>query len=425
MNRRTFLLGLPATSAVFTQRSVAANDKLNLAIIGVRGRGRSLGTTLASIPSANIAALCDVDDSSYAVGAKAIEQKLGKRPPHVKDIRRCLDDKSIDAVVVATPDHWHVPAALLAIAAGKDVYVEKPLSHNMLEGRLLVDATRKHNRIVQVGTQSRSRPSTRKAIEIAQSGKIGKVLMAKAWNVQLRKNIGHKEDAPVPAGIDFDTWTGPAPMLPFNENRYHYNWHWHWNYGTGDMGNDGVHQLDVARWALGVETPTRVTGTARKLFFDDDQQTPDTMNINFEFKDKILMFEMRIWNPYGMEDQENGVAIYGSTGSVQIGRWTGPWGYRVYDAKGKLVDDQSNAGDGADTHHLQNFLDCVKSRQQPNAKVEIGHTSTALCHLGNIVARTGRTLQFDGARESISGDAESNALLRRKYRPHWSTPKGA
>lgn len=425
MNRRTFFLGVPAAAAVLTRRAVAASDTVNLAIIGVRGRGRSIGGSLASIPGANIAALCDVDDASYGVGAKAVEAKLGKRPPHVKDLRRCLDDKSIDAVVVATPDHWHVPAALLALSAGKDVYVEKPLSHNLHEGRLLVDATRKLKRVVQVGIQSRSRPSTQRAIEVVRSGKIGKVLMAKAWNVQLRKNIGHKEDAPVPAGIDFDTWTGPALMLPYNENRYHYNWHWHWNYGTGDMGNDGVHQLDMARWALDVEMPQRVTGTGRKLFFDDDQQTPDTMNINFEFKDKMLMFEMRIWTPYGMEGQENGVAIYGSNGMVHIGRWTGPWGYRVYDTKGKLVDDQSNGGDGSDAQHLTNFLACVKSREQPNAPVEMGHASTTLCHLGNIVARTGRALAFDGAKETITGDTEASALLRRKYRQHWSTPKGA
>ncbi|MCS7025517.1 MAG: Gfo/Idh/MocA family oxidoreductase [Bryobacteraceae bacterium] len=417
-----FLQAGNAATAAVTIGAVAASDTVRVAILGVRGRGRSIGLTLASLSGVQLAALCDVDDACYALAANAIEATLGRRPPHVKDLRRCLDDRSVDAVVIATPDHWHVPAALLALKAGKDVYVEKPLSHNLREGRMLVEATRKSKRMVQVGMQSRSRPSTQRAVEVARSGKIGRVLMAKAWNVQLRKNIGRKPDSPPPPGVDFDTWTGPALLLPFNENRYHYNWHWHWNYGTGDMGNDGVHQLDIARWALGVEHPQRVTGVGRKLFFDDDQQTPDTMNINFEFQDKMLLFEMRIWNPYGLEGQENGVAIYGTDGVVQIGRWTGPWGYRVYDAKGKLVEDHTQGGDGPDDHHLRNFLNCVRRREQPNASVETGHLSASLCHLGNIVARTGRPVRFDPATETILGDAEAHSLLGRQYRAHWSTP---
>jgi predicted dehydrogenase len=354
---------------------------------------------------------------------KLVEEKKGKRPPLLKDLRRVLDDKSIDAVVVATPDHWHGPATIMACNAGKDVYVEKPASHNLREGGLMVKAARRHKRIVQLGTQSRSRPSTREAIELVRSGKIGKALAAKAWDVQLRENIGHRGDSAPPPGVDYDTWTGPALMLPFNENRFHYKWHWHWNYGTGDIGNDGVHQMDIARWALGVDSPTEVAGMGRKLGFDDDQQTPDTMNLSFSFPGKELMWEMRIWNPYGMEDQENGVAVYGSGGMMQIGRWNRQWGYRIFDEKGKLAVDESKHETDADPAHPRNFIDCVKSRKAPNAEIEIGHRSSTLCHLGNIVARTGRHVKFDAAKETISGDAEAARLIGREYRKHWSVPK--
>ena len=424
MNRRYFLPALSAGLAV-GRKAVAASDKINIAMIGVRGRGRSIAGSLASMPQTNFVALCDVDESVYERAANVVAEKKGAKPPFVKDLRKVLDDKAIDAVFIATPDHWHAPATILACNAGKDVYVEKPASHNLREGRLMVEAARKNNRVVQLGTQSRSRPSTIRAIEQVRSGRIGKAIMAKAWNVQLRDHIGHKEDGPVPAGLDYDTWMGPTVPMPFNENRFHYKWHWNWNYGTGDAGNDGVHQMDIARWALGVDVPNRISGMARKMFFDDDQQTPDTMNLTFEFGDKALLFEMRIWNPYGMEGQDNGVAVYGTEGMVQVGRWTGPWGYRVFDKKGKIVHDESDGKDGAELWHFQNFFDSMASRKKPNADIETGHQSTMLCHLGNIVGRTGRNISFDGAKEMIAGDADAARYLKREYRKHWATPKGA
>ncbi|MCC6343015.1 MAG: Gfo/Idh/MocA family oxidoreductase [Bryobacterales bacterium] len=424
MNRRFFVKGI--SGAALASRAVAAGDRLNVAVIGIRGRGRSIAASLAGMPEANITALCDVDENVYPRAAKAVEERSGGRPPFVKDMRRILDDRSVDAVFIATPDHWHAPATLLACDAGKDVYVEKPASHNLREGRLMVEAARRHQRVVQVGTQSRSRPSTLRAIGHVHAGRIGRVLMAKAWNVQLRENIGHKNDSAVPAGVDFEMWTGPAPFLPFNENRFHYTWHWNWNYGTGDMGNDGVHQMDIARWALGVGAPRRVSGMGRKLFFDDDQQTPDTMNITFEFEEgKALLFEMRIWNPYGLEGQDNGVAVYGTEGSVQIGRWAKQsWGFRIYDRSGKLAHDETDGQDGPELHHFRNFLASVRDRRRPHADIETGHQSTMLCHLGNIVARTGRNVRFDGVKEAIEGDHEVNGLLRREYRPHWAAPRG-
>jgi predicted dehydrogenase len=244
--------------------------------------------------------------------------------------------------------------------------------------------------------------------------------MAKAWDVQKRRDIGHKPDGRPPAGVDYDVWVGPAPWMPFNENRFHYNWHWHWNFGTGDMGNDGAHQIDMARWALGVDYPDRVSGVGGKLHFHDDQQTPDTMNITFSYPGKMLMFEMRLWNPYGMEGVENGVAIYGSDALLQIGKWDRVWGFKVFDRDGKLALEEQSPGE--DEAHLRNFIDCVRSRRAPNADILTGYKSVLHCHLGNIVARTGRAIRFDASAQAIADDPEANALLGREYRKHWGAP---
>jgi predicted dehydrogenase len=419
MNRRSFFQ--TATAATVARFAGAASDRVNVAVIGLRGRGKALVNDFLALPDVSIEYLVDVDERVFGPPADAVEKKTGRRPKFVSDMRRAFDDKDINAVVIATPDHWHAPATILACDAGKDVYVEKPCSHNVREGCLMVDAARRNKRVVQHGTQSRTRPSTQRAIEYIHSSKIGKVLMAKAWDVQLRKDIGHKPDSPVPAGVDYDTWVGPAPMMPFNENRFHYNWHWNWNFGTGDMGNDGAHQIDQARWALGVDAPLEITGMGRKLFFDDDQQTPDTMTITFNYPEKVLMFEMRIWSPYAMQGVQNGVEVYGSEGMVQIGEWDRVWGYKVFDRKGALVLHDK---EGERFSHAGNFVDCVRSRNKPNADIEIGYVSALHSHLGNIVARTGRAIKFDSKTESIPGDAEANRLLRRQYRNHWGTPKG-
>jgi predicted dehydrogenase len=275
--------------------------------------------------------------------------------------------------------------------------------------------------VVQAGLQSRSRPSTIQAIEIAHSGKLGRTLMAKAWNVQLRDNIGRKDDSPPPPGVDYDTWVGPAKMIPFNENRFHYRWHWHWDFGTGDLGNDGAHQIDQARWALGVDLPGRASGSGAMYFFQDDQQTPDTMNLAFDYGGKGLVWEMRIWHRYGLEGMDNAVAVYGTDGFLHIGRWSGKWGYRLFDGAGKLVQEYQDA---EPDYHMKNFIECVISRQRPNCDIEEGHLTSAHCHLGNIVHRTGRNIAFEPAKESVPGDPEAQGMLRREYRNHWATPKG-
>jgi predicted dehydrogenase len=389
---------------------------------GRRAARARAGGGFSKFPDASVECLIEVDERVLGRAVEAVEQAGRKRPRVVGDLRRALEDKSIDAVVVATPDHWHAPAAILACEAGKDVYLEKPCSHNVREGRLVVEAARRHHRIVQHGTQGRSRESTRRAIEYVHSGKLGRVLMAKAWDVQKRRDIGRKPDSPPPPQVDYDTWVGPAPLLPFNENRFHYEWHWHWNFGTGDAGNDGAHQIDMARWALGVQTPDEVAGLGRKLCFDDDQQTPDTLNATFSYPGKLLMFELRIWNPYGMGGAQNGVAVYGTDAMLEIAKWDREWGFKVWDRDGKLALHEKAAGE--DEAHVRNFLDCVRSRRAPNAEIETGHHSALHCHLANIVARTGRAIRFDPATETIPGDAEANRLLGREYRRHWGTPKG-
>ncbi len=423
MNRRQFVATAISAAAAGTLKAGGRkrdlNDTVTLAIMGLRGQGRSLTRQFASLPDVDIVFLCDVDERVLGEPARLVEGVKGRRPRLISDIRRALDDKSVDAVVVATPDHWHGPATLLACQAGKDVYVEKPPAHNFREGQMMVEASRRYGRVVQVGTQYRSLPSTQRAIEYIRTGRIGKVLMAKAWNVQLRENIGHRNDSEPPPEVDYETWVGPAPMLPFNENRFHYKWHWHWNFGTGDIGNDGIHQLDLCRWALGVEYPTEVSGMGRKLFFEDDQQTPDTMSINFNYPNRVIVFEMRTWNPYGMAGTDNALAVYGSEGCVHIGRWNGRSGFKVFDGSGHLVHYD---GTNEPHTHAQNFIDCIRSRKTSNADIETGHISATLSHLGNIVARTGRHLRFDGEGGTIPGDEEARNLLGREYRDHWATP---
>lgn len=419
MNRRYFF-GTSLAALAASRRAVAASDQVNVAIVGVGGRGRALLGDFSKVQGANVRYLVDADQASLEK-AMAVVKKLGLPTPQTAvDMRRVFEAKDVDAVTISAPDHWHAPAAILACDAGKDVYVEKPPSHNIREGRLIIDAARRNNRIVQVGTQSRSRPSTIRAVEYVRSGKLGKVLMAKAWNVQMRDDIGHRADGPVPAGVDYETWLGPAPWIPFNENRFHYKWHWHWHFGTGDAGNDGAHQIDIARWALGTSYPKSAGGWARKVYFNDDQQTPDSMNVTFDYGDKALIWEMRIWNPYGMEDIDNGVAIYGSEGVLHIGRWNRRWGFKVFDKDHKLVlhDEEKET-----EQHQRNFIESVRSRKLPSADIGEGHISVIHCHLANIIARTGRNLRFDPGTETVIADDEANLYVKRAYRTHWGTPK--
>jgi predicted dehydrogenase len=382
---------------------------------------------LAGHKGVELACVCDPDDSRAAKAAKAIGGTTGKPPKTVRDMRNILDDPSVDAVIVATPDHWHGPATLLACEAGKHVYVEKPCAHNIREGRLMIEAARRTNRVIQVGTQSRSTEHVKKAMQLLHDGAIGDVLVAKAWNSQRRRDIGHAKPATPPDGFDYDLWLGPAPYMPFQPNRFHYTWHWWYALGTGDMGNDGVHDIDLARWGLGVEThPTTVAAAGGKYFFDDDQQFPDTQTVLFEYpgngnagQRRQLIFEQRIWSPYRQEGFENGNAFYGTEGMLLLGKNEG---WQLFGPRNKLIESMKPTD--RDGPHQLNFLECIKSGQRPQADVEIGHLTATLCHLGNIATRVGRMLRFDPQHERIIGDQEADRLVRRTYRQgHWAVPQ--
>jgi predicted dehydrogenase len=425
LDRRQFL-GNSAAAAAGAATLLARNaakaapsDRVNLCIVGVRGRGRGLAQNFAQRPNARITHICDVNAPLLGPFAKFIADIQKAEPKPEQDLRRVLEDKTVDALVVATPDHWHALATIWGCQAGKHVYVEKPISHNVHEGRMMVAAARTHKCVVQVGTQCRSVPHIVEAIEYARSGKLGEVHMAKAWNSQLRRRVAAVPDGEPPEGLNWDIWQGPAPERRYNNNRYTYGWRWLWDYGTGDMGNDGVHDLDLARWGLGVGLPETANCTAGKLVFAGDiQETPDTQIVTFTFPGtrKILVFEQRLWSPYFQEGFENGVAFYGTDGYLLLGRR----GWKVVGKGNKAILDRQIAF--SDIPHLDNFLDCIKSGRRPNCDIEEGHHSTLLAHLGNISYRVERPLRFDSDRQTIIKDDEAAALLRRKGRSSFVIP---
>ncbi len=432
LTRRAAVKGLAVASIAPSLFAKGANDRIRVGAIGVGGRGRAHAGLLAARPDVDLAFVCDADLSRAEQAAAEVEKAGGKRPQVVQDLRRILEDPSIDAVTVATPDHWHAPATILACQAGKHVYVEKPCSHNVREGRLMVEAARKHDRVVQVGTQARNSVHVRRAMELIRDGAIGDVLVAKAWNSQKRKDIGHGQPGDPPDNLDYDIWLGPAPEVPYHSNRLHYNWHWRYDFGTGDMGNDGVHELDLALWGLGVDGhhPESVSAIGDKLFFEDDQQFPDTQNVIFDFapkgdsgRRKQLLFEMRIWTPYRMDGYENGNAFYGTKGFLLLGKNDN---FRLYGEGNKLIEEM--AADGTNSRntqiHHEDFLNCIRQGKgaRPQADIELGHHSAAACHLGNVAARLKRTLFFDGKNEQFINDEAANRLLTRDYREgHWAS----
>lgn len=405
-------------------RAQGANERLRVALIGPGGMGTNHLKLLAKTADVEIVWVCEVDAKRLETAAKTAQELSGKTPKTTRDMREVLADKGVDAVFIATPDHWHAPATLLALDAGKHVYVEKPCSHNLREGRLMVDAARRTKRVVQVGTQSRSTEHVRTAMQKLHSGAIGEILSVKVWNSQMRGNIGHVPPSEPPPELDYDAWLGPAPKVPYRSNLLPGKWRWFHGFGAGDMGNDGVHDLDIGRWGLGVDThPARITAIGGKYFHDDDQQWPDTQTVLFEYhldggKRRLLTYEQRIWSDYHQEGFENGDAFYGTGGYMILGK-SGGW--RIFDKKDKLREEAKGSPDLA-AHH-RNFFDCIRHGGTPNADIHEGHLSAALCHLGNIATRLGRMLHFDPQGERFVGDAEADKLLTREYREHWGRPK--
>jgi predicted dehydrogenase len=419
MHRRDFLETSTAAAVALSARTAAGaadlpSERVVLAVMGLRSRGKDHVRAFAAFDDVEIAYLIDPDENMVPPALKLVSQRQKRAPKVEKDVRRVLEDKNVTALSIAAPDHWHALATIWACQAGKHVYCEKPVSHNLIEGRRMVEAARKYQRVVQVGTQRRSAPHLASAREFVRAGKLGKVPFVQTWIAGHRKSIGRKPDAPVPAGVDYDLWLGPAPERPFNPNRFHYNWHWNWDYGTGEIGNNGIHALDMARFLLDLDAPARITSGGGKYFYDDDQQTPDTMVTTFDFPHTALTWEHRIWSPTGFEGEEFGVMLFGEKGTL------------LFDKKGWHVADGPAASDkssDSERLHFRNFLDCIKDGKRPNADIEEGHKSTRLCHLGTVALRVGRVLHFDEKTETLVDDPEANRLLGRTYRKPFEVPE--
>ncbi len=438
-DRRNFLRNVSlagAGVAFFPLISPAANffkaspaNKVVLAVMGTNSRGLFLATAFAKLPNVEIGYICDVDSTVLAGTIKEIEKITGKKPQGFTDIRRLLEKKDFDALAIAAPDHWHAPAAIMALKAGKHVYIEKPCSHNPREGEMLVEATNKYKRLVQMGSQRRSFSNVQEMISKLHRGVIGRVYFAKGWYDNNRKSIGKGTDTPVPANLNFDLWQGPAPRRNYRSNLVHYNWHWFWHWGTGEALNNGTHELDVIRWGLGVDYPTKVVSAGGRFHFQDDWQTPDTQTITYNFPNNTACtWEGRSCNGYSTEGTGRGVVFYGDNGTIF---YPGANSYKVFDAASKLVyeakdntiadpTNKVSPFEALDTLHLVNFVEAVREKEKINAPILEGHKSTLLPQLGNIAYRVGRALKCDPANGHILNDKEAMKLWSREYEKGWN-----
>ena len=425
-----------AATSTFTNSGFAnssSNSRIQIGFVGVGGRAGALLNMFSARKDVDVVALADIDSSRLRSATDRVQERKGKRPKSFGDFRHIIDDSSIDAVVVGTPDHWHAIPMIMACLANKDVYVEKPDGHNMLEGQRMVEAMKKNKRIVQLGTQARTSTHFQTAIDYVRQGNLGRVLVAKAWESAKQGSQGNPADGKPPAGVDYDMWIGPARKRPFNPRRFHGNWRWFFDYGSGDLGNDGVHRIDIARWALATaveaETgktmsalPRTISAMGGKWYFDDCQEWPDTLHVNYEYAVKghagrILTYEMKIWTPYKYMGETEGVVLFGDRGYIIIGnqKWA------AYAPNGEVL--AQGKGDNSGSKHVGNFLDCVRSRRTPNADLEtVGHPSSIMCHAGNVAWKTGKQLQLDPETE-LFDDAKANEhRTRSEYRKPWVLP---
>ena len=443
-SRRKFIKNVAASSAALAIGGVAsgmsaksyrnimgANERINVAMIGVNSRGKSMSGTFAGQKNAHVACICDVDERAIPKAIKAaMEVNPANTPKSEKDCRKVLEDKSIDAIYIATPDHWHAPLTIMGCQAGKHVYVEKPVSHNPHEGELAVAAARKYDRVVQMGAQRRSAPILTQGIEKLHAGIIGRVYMAKTWYTNARKST-FLTPGTVPTWLDYDLWQGPAPRMPYKDGLIHYNWHWFWHWGTGEALNNGTHEVDVARWGLGVDFPTRVTSVGGRYHFKDDWETPDTQIVSMDYPGRVsLVWESRSSNGRKIEGADRGIIFYGENGSLD----TGNDSYKVYEMNGKLITEVKSESDEAnnlqgrnlaspnlimDSLHVADFLDAIKNNRRPNCDVETGYKSVMAMQLGNISWRVGRDLHLDPKNGHIINDPEAQKLWSRTYEKGW------
>ncbi len=436
MQRRYFLATSAAAAAGIRPSALASpNDTIRVACVGVRGQGGAHIRSYSAMKNVEIAAVCDIDESVLNRRLGEIEKSGKKRPQGITDVRKVLEDKSIDAISIATPNHTHTLITIWGCQAGKDVYVEKPCTYNIFEATQIVAAARKYNRVVQHGTNSRSSEGTRQGVQQLRDGVIGDLYMSRGLCFKWRDTIGRKKPEAVPAGVHYDLWLGPAPKREFTQNRFHYNWHWFWDYGNGDIGNQGIHQMDLCRWGLGVTYPTKVSAMGGHYMFDDDQETPNTMTASFEFdeggKKKMLVFEVRHWLTNGESDIPKrsdstavGNIVYGSKGYMSTGG-----GFKIYLGKEQQPGPAPSAARGERGSGMgdnwANFIKAVRSRNPSdlNAPIEEGAISVTLMHLGNISYRLGRTLHFDPVTMTCKGDPEANRMFTRNYRAPFVVPQ--
>jgi predicted dehydrogenase len=424
--RRTFLQA-SALSALAARRAWGANDRINVAIVGVGGRGQAHIHTYAKQADANIYALCDVDQANLERSQALTKQLTGNTPKGFSDMRQLFADKNLHAVSMPLPNHWHALATIWACQAGKDVYIEKPACHDPYEGRQMVAAARKYGRMVQVGSQSRSAPHIIRAVQQLHDGAIGQVYMAKGLCFKRRKSIGKTPSGPIPPGVDWDKFRGPAPMIPFSKNHFLYNWHWFWDTGNGDIGNQGVHEMDIARWGLGVGLPNSVIAAGGKYVYDDDQETPNTLLARFDYGPKELVFEVRGLQTggegeivTGKDGNTVGVLFYGSEGWLSVDAT----GYRLFKGDPAKLEHSEQATEDSFALHAANFLSAVRSRKHEDlhAEIDIGRQSADLCHLANISYRTGGgLLKFDPQKEQFE-NAAANKLAHPSYRAPYQIP---
>jgi len=420
---------LPSFSAQSYRRIRGANERVNVAMMGVNARGSALANNFAAQHNCEVTYVCDVDSRAAARCIGQVEQKQRRKPKAEPDFMKALAYSDVDALVVAAPDHWHAPAAILASKAGKHVYLEKPCSHNPHEGELLVAVQKKYGNVIQMGNQRRSWPNILAGIQQLHQGAIGKPYYAKTWYTNNRASIGVGKAMDVPHWLDFELWQGPAPRRAFKDNIIHYNWHWFWHWGTGEALNNGTHMVDIARWGLQVDYPQKVTSTGGRYRYQDDWETPDTQLISLDYGDKgMITWEGLSSNGRMAEGSSVGVVFYGEEGALQI---DGGNGYKVFDLKNKLVAEVNNdvsvdarnladPSQALDAIHIQNFFDGIKQGSQLNADILSGHISTLLVQLGNIAQRTGALLDIDPSNGHILNNPEALHYWGREYEPGWT-----
>ena len=416
-------MGFPASSY---GRIIGANDRINFGIAGLNNRGKALVKSSLASPNTAIGYICDVDSRVIPQAIKLVQETGGRRPKAIEDFRKLVERKDLDAIAIATPEHWHAPMAIMAAQAGKHVYVEKPCSHNPYEGELLLQVQEKTGKVIQMGNQQRSAPTSIQAIKDIKEGIIGKAYFAKAWYSNNRGSIGNGDKVPPPDWLNWELWQGPAPRQAYQDNLVHYNWHWFWEYGTGEIHNNGTHEIDICRWALGVDLPEKVNSNGGRYHYNDDWEFYDTQVVSYEFpKNKMITWEGKSCNNSLYFDRGRGSTIHGTEGSVLLDRND----YIVYDQNGKVVKEMkeehssqttNTQGEGAlDVYHMTNFVNAIRGKEKQASPMSEATITSLLCHYGNISQKTGRTLKIDQSNGHILEDKEAMQMWRREYEPGW------